>query len=284
MAVAVTILLAGWMATISGAHFLTGRILQGHNELFRLNGVMTPREATWKCESDPHCAGFSFKGPHTTLDRVRFRTTFYSFVGNMGVSSVQFAGWSSYLTERIFLAHLGAVPEGPDNLYVELEAKNVTMGAPAERLCVQTPNCTAIALSRKGGPLRIFQQLHLGSFRKDPDWNTLVSLRSSSDLVIPDRALHDVNFCCRTASPGEGFQVGPGSMDNPIERVPCDLSESDFVQKFVRTRTPVILTGCEGFEWLDEHDLTADSVTKVLLAEIAVASFTLAFTRHTDAS
>ena len=46
------------------------------NEMDRLHGVMTPREAVFVCESDSECAGFAFRGPKTLVDEP-FDTIFY---------------------------------------------------------------------------------------------------------------------------------------------------------------------------------------------------------------
>ena len=57
--------------------FYTGKTDHSINEMNRLNGRMTPREAAIKCEIDDECAGFTYHGPKTLLDEHEFQVTFY---------------------------------------------------------------------------------------------------------------------------------------------------------------------------------------------------------------
>ena len=57
--------------------FHTGRTDHSVNEMNRLNGRMTPREAVMKCELDDECAGFTYHGPKTLWDEHKFQVTFY---------------------------------------------------------------------------------------------------------------------------------------------------------------------------------------------------------------
>ena len=58
----------------------TGRVDHSINEMTRLNGRMTPREAAIKCELDDECAGFTYHGPKTLPDDHTFQVTFYLYV------------------------------------------------------------------------------------------------------------------------------------------------------------------------------------------------------------
>ena len=55
----------------------TGRVDHSDNEMDRLNGRMSPREAVIKCELDDECAGFTYHGPKTLWDDHIFQITFY---------------------------------------------------------------------------------------------------------------------------------------------------------------------------------------------------------------
>ena len=59
---------------------LTGRVDHSVNEMDRLNGRMTPREAAIKCELDDECAGFTYHGPKSLPDDHKFQITFYLYV------------------------------------------------------------------------------------------------------------------------------------------------------------------------------------------------------------
>ena len=62
---------------------------------------------------------------------------------------------------------------------------------------------------------------------------------------------------------------------NPIFRQPCNISEEEFVNKFVKRSIPVILTNCEGYDWLEKYDITVDTVTKVSCIHNKLIEFTL---------
>ena len=57
--------------------FYTGRTDHSINEMNRLNGRMTAREAVMKCELDDECAGFTYHGPKSLWDGHKFQVTFY---------------------------------------------------------------------------------------------------------------------------------------------------------------------------------------------------------------
>ena len=62
---------------------LTGRVDHSVNEMDRLNGRMTPREAAIKCELDDECAGFTYHGPKSLPDDHKFQITFYLCVNRI---------------------------------------------------------------------------------------------------------------------------------------------------------------------------------------------------------
>ena len=47
-----------------------------------------------------------------------------------------------------------------------------------------------------------------------------------------------------------------------VQRISCDMPEDEFIEKYVRTMTPVIIHGCD-YSWLNQLDLSLDGVTKV---------------------
>ena len=55
---------------------------------------------------------------------------------------------------------------------------------------------------------------------------------------------------------------------NPIQRQECDLTESEFVEKYVRTGTPVILQNCQGYEWIQKYDFTIEKLAKVFVMKL----------------
>lgn len=50
---------------------------------------------------------------------------------------------------------------------------------------------------------------------------------------------------------------------NAIQRRECNMTEADFVEKFVRKSIPVILTNCEGYQWVKKYDLSVDRVARL---------------------
>ena len=57
--------------------FYVGKTDHCINEMGRLNGRMSPREAVIKCESDEECAGFTYHGPKNLVDGYTYQITFY---------------------------------------------------------------------------------------------------------------------------------------------------------------------------------------------------------------
>ena len=74
---------------------LTGRVDHSVNEMDRLNGRMTPREAAIKCELDDECAGFTYHGPKSLPDDHKFQITFYLYVNRICRIDIIISGFYS---------------------------------------------------------------------------------------------------------------------------------------------------------------------------------------------
>ena len=49
---------------------------------------------------------------------------------------------------------------------------------------------------------------------------------------------------------------------NTVQRISCTMSEKEFVDKYVRTMTPVLIQGCD-YGWLKNINLTLPGAAKV---------------------
>ena len=58
------------------------------------------------------------------------------------------------------------------------------------------------------------------------------------------------------------------NVTNPIQRQECDLTEAEFIEKYVRTGTPVILQNCQGYEWIQKYDFTIEKLAKVFVNKL----------------
>ena len=76
------ILFLCYISTIEST-FYVGKTDHSINEMTRLNGRMTPREAVLKCELDDECAGFTYHGPKSLPDDHKFQITFYLCVNRI---------------------------------------------------------------------------------------------------------------------------------------------------------------------------------------------------------
>ena len=47
-----------------------------------------------------------------------------------------------------------------------------------------------------------------------------------------------------------------------VKRISCEMAEKEFVEKYIRTMTPVLIQGCD-FEWLNTVNLNLPSAAKV---------------------
>ena len=59
-------------------------------------------------------------------------------------------------------------------------------------------------------------------------------------------------------------EIQKNGATNSIQRIPCTMTQKEFVEKYVRTSTPVLIQGCN-FNWLDDVGLDLLSATKVKL-------------------
>ena len=57
-----------------------------------------------------------------------------------------------------------------------------------------------------------------------------------------------------------------------MPRHKCDLTEDEFVEKFVRTGTPVILEGCSGYKWMEKYDFSLRNIVEVSFLQIFLNS------------
>ncbi len=85
--------------------FIAGRIPPGSFEYNQLNGFYTPKKAVQVCESDPACAGFTFKGT-SNLPKLKYEVYFFHFVPfhifeETSSSPVQqYYHWTSYVVQK----------------------------------------------------------------------------------------------------------------------------------------------------------------------------------------
>ena len=92
----------------------------------------------------------------------------------------------------------------------------------------------------------------------DSRWNSYINIRRSRHIKAKE-LLDDVNFCCPSVIENK---IAPDfEIVNSITRLNCNITQSEFEEKFVRTQTPVILQHCEGYEWVKKYDF--ESVSKV---------------------
>ena len=58
-------------------------------------------------------------------------------------------------------------------------------------------------------------------------------------------------------------EIQKNGATNSIQRISCTMTQKEFVEKYVRTSTPVLIQGCN-FSWLDNVDLDLPSAAKVI--------------------
>ena len=148
-------------------------------------------------------------------------------------------------------------------------------------------NCLAISLS-ENGRIRIYSKLNFTNYQNNSTWITMIHVERSYKINIPE-FLSEVDFCCDLEvsflfischnfthflnilfffqKSIEEFEINDMELNstssNPIQRQNCNISENEFIEKFVRTHTPVILQNCEGYEWIQKYDFTIEKLAKV---------------------
>ena len=81
---------------------MVGRIPPGNFEYPQLNGFYSPKKAIQVCDSDPECAGFTYKGTRSLLKR-KYEIYFFHFVvDNIFENSTeqQYYHWTSYVVKK----------------------------------------------------------------------------------------------------------------------------------------------------------------------------------------
>ena len=82
-------------------------------------------------------------------------------------------------------------------------------------------------------------------------------------LLLMFRHSRSLDFCCHEPN-FETFRM-PNPATSFIERIPCDLTEKDFTDRFISTGVPVILQGCKFADSLKAFDTSLAKVVQVQL-------------------
>jgi len=233
------------------------------NEMDRLHGVMTPREAVFVCESDSECAGFAFRGPKTLVDEP-FDTIFYSAI--MGHIDTATAGlWSSFVKPVQFTIYNNQLPSPYQtfNRYITLSQEAVYSQADMAHLCMRY-HCAAVSLNTNG-TVRLYSHLQMGRFNNSPGWKTMFNLSplNYTESLRPNFLFSQVNRCCSMPK-HEAADDYPEHFKFEVPRIPCNISKQEFLETVVRSRKVVILTGCDSqYLWLKDLDLSLAAATKM---------------------
>ena len=147
--------------------------------------------------------------------------------------------------------------------------------------------------------MRVYTYLDLTSFTNDKEWTTLFNSRAPDANVNSIRSSDDINRCCpwvmklyiSRQSHHINFlekyirtnhkcihclqfdyeyidpiklnaEIQKNGATNSIQRISCTMTQKEFVEKYVRTSTPVLIQGCN-FNWLDDVDLDLSNAAKV---------------------
>ena len=151
--------------------------------------------------------------------------------------------------------------------------------------------------------MRIYTYLDLMSFVNDSSWTTFFNSRSPKSRVNSRNTFENVNRCCprvlkmkilqflkrgwklnaflwtiliislifyfykaqyRYLDPVELNSELQKSDRSRVQRISCNMPEKEFIEKYVRTKTPVLLHGCN-FNWLQQNKFSLSNAAKVIL-------------------
>ena len=87
---------------LCSADYLTGRIREGQFEYPRLNGWMTPGRAKGRCDRDPKCGGFTYKGFISSDSSQEFNVFFFHLVLNLEDGAASWH-WVTYKVDKEFI-------------------------------------------------------------------------------------------------------------------------------------------------------------------------------------
>ncbi len=201
---------------------------------------MTVKEGIFKCETSLECGAFTYHGPKWDLNNT-YNIYFFKLqrIRNKNIDDFD---WTSYVVSGKKYVKLKNLHFPSSNEYSAVEKPN--------GLCLKIPRCIGYSLSKDGSKLKLHLEeiLVFDTKVEDANWNSYILISKSKNISFRKTkktiSENEEISCCNSPNTDDDTN----RIINPIPRQNCNLTQEEFEANFIRTKTPVILENCAGFE------------------------------------
>ena len=201
---------------------------------------MTVKEGISKCETSLECGAFTYHGPKGDLNNTY---DIYFFKLHRIQNNIDDFDWTSYISSGKKYVKFENVQFPSSNEMSAVEK--------IEGLCLKIPRCIGYSLSKDGrkSKLHLEKLLVFETKIDDTEWNSFILISKSKNISfrkLNETTSEDEISCCNPPKPNADYEKN--TIINPIPRQNCNITQDEFEALFIRTKTPVILENCTGYE------------------------------------
>ena len=196
---------------------------------------MTVKEGISKCETSLECGAFTYHGPKGDLNNTYY---IYFFKLQRIQNNIDDFDWTSYVVSGKKYVKFENLQFSSTN---EMSAIEKTEG-----MCLKISRCIGYSLSKDGSKSKLHLEkiLNFETRIEDAKWDSYILVSKSKNISFRKLKKEDEISCCNFPNADHENNT----IINPIPRQNCNLTQEEFEAKFIRTKTPVILENCTGYE------------------------------------
>ena len=244
-----TCLISLILLSSGSSDFLVGRLREGQFEYPRLNGWMPPGRARRRCDRDPKCGGFTYKGFISLDSSQEFNVFFFHLVFNFEDGPESWH-WVSYKAEKEFILFENMT----DHLAEAISSSKTYSPSSARNKCLRMRSKCA-GIFEEEGDVRILGNINLDRLQLTNTGHTLVKLElpysGAGDGVTGSDSYQGMNLCCpRTNLTKDRWEkvVRDAKISDVSNPVKCTVDPEEFRRQFVLKTSVAKITNCEK-EW-----------------------------------
>ena len=241
--------LALLILTLCSADFLIGRIREGQFEYPRLNGWMTPGRARGRCQRDPKCGEFTYKGFISSDSSQEFNIFFFHLVLNFEAEAESWH-WVTYKADKEFILFENMTDPSAKQV---TDLKSLSPSSTRTKCLRMRRKCAGIL--EQNGDLGILATVDLDSLQPSATGHTLVKLElpytGAGEGVAGSDSYQGINLCCpRTNITKDTWDhlVREAKNKEYPDPVVCTMDPAEFRRKFVHKTVVAKIRNCER-EW-----------------------------------
>ena len=235
------------------SEFKVGRLKEGQFEFPKLNGWMTPNRAKTRCERDPQCGGFTYKGFISSDNTQEFNIFFFHLLLNFEDGAESW-NWVTYKAERDFVRF--------ENLHdptalSQASSKALQISSAKTKCMKMRSRCAGILENMNAGT--ILSTLSLNMLEPTKGHHTLVKLEfpysGAGEGISGEDTYENIDRCCpKTELTQSVWQelVDRASTSKVPNVVSCNMDPDLFQHDYVLQTRVGKLRGCEK-GWVAKH-------------------------------